>query len=212
MSENPEQYHPSTLEIPLQQFLENDPTLRLNRVALMLNSTQVSLNESSWVSSNRREEGGENVISIGTKELPEEVATRWGVGTGDKTEQLLVKLSHELAHSFQLERGFEGTLVRFLNGDNNISKDHLPYVELYAILSGIGPINGLTTEPIYAEQSVQTGNLKMETLEDITELISAYMISDEYFTSRLENSISSLSGEQKEQIAIKVIEVCRELH
>jgi hypothetical protein len=129
----------------------------------------------------------------------------------DQNEQLLIKISHELAHTFQEEKGFENALVNFLNGTNDIN-EHLPYIELYALLSGIGPINGLATEAVYATQSANTGLLKVEILEDITELIAAYIVSDEYFSYRLENSVSSLTGEQKEEIVIKVIEICKELH
>lgn len=200
------------LEAPLQQFLSNDPSLRLNRVAQILNSTQVAHTESTWTSSTRREQDGVNIVSIGIQTLPEEVTARWGVGTSNQNEQVLIKLSHELAHAFQVEKGFEGALVRFLDGDNNIPDNFVPYIELYAILSDLGPINGLTTESVYAQQSRGTGNLKMEILEDITELIAAYIISDGYFAQRLESSVTNLSQEQKEQIATKVIGVCMELH
>ena len=201
----------SLLEGPLRQFIEGDPGLRLNRVASLLNSSTISHDPNTWVSSTRRSDG-ENSISIGTAALPLEVAERWGIGTSDQNEQMMVKLSHELAHAFQEEKGFEGALVSFLNGNNDINERHLPYIELYSLLSGIGPINGLTTEAVYAAQSTNTGLLKVEILEDITELIAAYIVSDEYFSYRLDNSVSSIEQEQKEQIAIKVIEVCRELH
>lgn len=201
----------TSLEVPLRQFVEGDPDMRLNRVAALLRSTSVSHDPSTWVSSTKRE-GGNNTISIGTQELPEQVAERWRVGTSDQNEQLLIKLSHELAHAYQEEKGFETALVGFLDGNNEIGKQHLPYIELYALLTGIGPINGLTTESVYASQSTNTGLLRVEVLEDITELIAAYIVSDEYFSYRLENSVSSLDQEQKEKIATKVIEICRELH
>ena len=83
---------------------------------------------------------------------------------------------------------------------------------MYAVLSGVGTINGLTREPIYAEQSKTTGDLKMETLEEITELISSYMISDDYYLYRLENSVTSLDHDTKEKISRKIVEVCTKLH
>lgn len=209
-----ENINTSLLEEPLRRFMEDDPTLRLIRVARILQSTVVSTNENTSVSVMRRKSsvGGNNNVIIGTKPWSEEAVRRWGVGTNDKSEQIIIKLSHELAHAFQSEMGFEQSLVDFLNGHNDIPEYTIPYIELYAILSGVGTINGLTREPIYAEQSRTTGNLKMETLEEITELISSYMISDEYYLFRLENSVTSLDYDTKEMISRKVVEVCTRLH
>ena len=205
---NPEREPSSLLATPLNQFLDGDPSLRLNRLAGMLNNAQIVQNESTWISSTKRKEDGSNTVSIGTQALPEDVSDRWGYGTRDPKEQSVIKLAHELAHVYQRESGLEGALVSFLNGNTDIANEHIPFIELYAMLTGLGPINGLTTEAIYAEQSKGTGLLKMEILEDITELMGAYMISDEYFSYRLENSISNLTHEEKEQIATKILQIC----
>lgn len=209
-----ESQDPSLLEEPLRRFLENDPTLRVSRVAHMLESTSVDFDENTSVSiTHRGDEDVANKITIGTVPLSENTSSRWNMGTSDKSEQILIKLSHELAHAFQTEKGYEGALVKFLNGgSNDIPENMIPYIELYALLSQIGAINPLTKEFVYAKQSRSTGNIKIETFEDITELISAYIISDEYFLYRLENSVTNLSHEEKEEVAKKVIEICRELH
>ncbi len=208
---NPEREPSTLLAHPLRQFLEGDPSFRLNRLAGMLNKTEIVQNESTWVSSTKREEDGSNTISVGTQALPEGVSDRWGYGTSEPSEQLVIKLAHELAHGYQRESGLEEALVSFLNGSTDIANEHIPFIELYAMLTGLGRINGLTTEEIYAEQSKGTGLLKMEILEDITELMAAYMISDEYFTFRLENSVSNLTHEEKEQIATKILQICAAL-
>lgn len=209
--ENP---NTSLLEEPLRRFMQDDPTLRLIRVSKILQSTIVSTDENTSISVTRRRPNmpADNMVTIGTQPWTEEAARRFGVGTNNPSEQIIIKLAHELAHAFQAEMGFEQALVDFLNGHNDIPEYTIPYIELYAILSGVGTINGLTREPIYAEQSRETGDLKMETLEEITELISSYMISDEYFIFRLENSVTNLDYDTKEIISRKVIEVCTRLH
>ena len=204
----------SLLQDPLRRFMENDPTLRLIRVANLLRSTSLSVDKNTSVSVTRRrsDNGAKNKVTIGAQPFSEGSVARWNIGTTDPSEQLIVKLSHELAHAFQAEMGYEQALVDFLNGHNDIPEFTIPYIELYAVLSGVGTINGLTREPIYAEQSKTTGDLKMETLEEITELISSYMISDDYYLYRLENSVTSLDHDTKEKISRKIVEVCTKLH
>ncbi|MFA7252849.1 MAG: hypothetical protein WC027_03245 [Candidatus Paceibacterota bacterium] len=201
----------SLLAEPLRLFSEGDPTLRLNRLIQKLHKTEVFFDENSSASVTHRE-NNLNTVRIGAQPYSDELVKRWNMGTVSPEEQRFVKLAHELAHAFQTEKGYEKSLVDFLNGENNIPDSMIPYIELYALLSGIGPVNPLSVESIYKEQSKRSGHLKMETLEDITELISAYIISDDYFLARLENSMMTLSDEQKELVAKKVIEVCRDLH
>ncbi len=199
----------------LKKFMSGDPTLRLNKLVDSLQGAVVTTNENTWVSSTRRNEHDKNKISIGTAQLPHEVAKRWGVETDDVNEQILTKFAHELAHQFQIEKGFENALVRWLvdsEGKEVIASEHIPYIELYAFIAQNGRITGLSSEPIYAEQSKNTGELKVEILEDITELISAYLISDEYFNYMLSISRKSLTHEETEFICTKVIEICRDLH
>lgn len=202
----------SLLAEPLRLFAENNPALRLNRLAESLHRTEVSFNDSSSVSVTHRRHDGSSTVTIGTQPYSDELVRRWNMGTATPEEQKFVKVAHELGHAFQFEKGYEKSLVDFLNGDNNISDDMIPYIELYGILSQLGPVNALSVEPIYKAQSKNTGSLKMEILEDITELISAYIISDEYFLDRLEKSLTNLSDEKKDLISQKVIQICRELH
>ena len=132
----------------------------------------------------------------------------WGV---DKTkEQLLVKLAHETAHAFQNQSGHETALVNFLNGSNNIDEKSRPYLELYALLNAKGVCNGLADMNIYHKQSSTTGLLDVTTLEDITEFIGAYLISDEYFNFRLDGSRTPLSKDEKNKISTLVVQIVRE--
>lgn len=210
MENRPQDPSASLLKNPLQRFAENDPTFRLNRLAASLNFTEYFVDNNTPISllSSR---GGTNKITIGTQPYPASVVERYGMGTTNKDEQILIKLSHELAHAYQREKGYEQALLDYLNRANDIPSFTVPYVELYLLLNGVGPVNGLSREAIYAAQSRVSGQLKMETLEDMTELISAYIISDEYFMYRLENSLSYLSNEVKEFISLKVIEVCKDI-
>lgn len=202
----------SLLQVPLQRFLDKDPNFKVNKLAAILEHTDVDYDPDTWVSVTRRGSDDKSSIVVGLQPWPEELVERWSVGSTNTNEQILFRLAHELSHAYQKERGYEAALVKFLDGDNDIPEQHIPYVELYVLLSGIGTVNGLTTAAIYEQQSRTTGNLKMETLEDITELIAAYLISDEYFLYRLENSVTVLDVVTKEDLAKKVIEICRELH
>lgn len=200
-----------SLKTTLAQFLNSDPQLRLNRAAQSLSGANVQYNPDTWVSSNKRNGQEQNEIIIGGKPLPSEVASRWKIGTEDINEQLLIKTAHELAHQYQHEKGYESALVAWLNGSDVIDQKFIPYLELYAVLAEVGRVSGLSTEKVYSQQSERTGNLKVEILEDITELIGAYLISDEYLNYKLEHSASRLNNEQMTTLATKVVEICQDL-
>jgi len=210
MENGPHNPNTSLLKDPLRRFIENDPTLRLNRLAQSLNFTKYSLDDNTPNSVVRRREG-KNIITIGTQTHSSGVVERYGMGTTDKNEQILIKLSHELAHAYQNEKGYEKALLDYLNRIGDVPTFAIPYIELYLLLNGVGPVNDLSQEAIYAAQSKLSGDLKMEALEDMTELISAYIISDEYFLYRLNGSVTNLTNEVRKFIAQKVIEVCKEL-
>jgi hypothetical protein len=210
MENSPHNQNTPLLKGPLQRFVDNDPTFRLNRLAQSLNFTEYSLDDSTPNSVVRRRDG-KNKITIGTQAHTSSIVERYGMGTTDKNEQILIKLSHELAHAYQNEKGYEKALLDYLNRTGDIPEFAVPYIELYMLLGGIGPVNGLAQESIYAAQSRVSGDLKMEALEDMTELISAYLISDEYFLYRLDRSVTNLTNEVREFIAQKVIEICKEL-
>jgi hypothetical protein len=206
--ENPT-HQSSNLGNALQQFLNNDPNLRLIKLASKLSGAKLSVDEGTWVSKNSRTT---NEITIGTQELPEAVKDRWQWGTKDVDEEMIVKTGHELAHQWLHERGFEGALTRWLDGDSNIRAEHAPLIRLYALLTQTGRTTGLSTEQIYSEQSRNTGKLDVAVLEDATQLIAAYLIGDEYFNFMLDHSVSGLSQAQQQEIATYVIQICNELH
>jgi hypothetical protein len=122
-------------------------------------------------------------------------------------EQLLIKLAHEAAHVFQNQIGYEQALVDFLNGASDMDEKFHPYLELYTFLNTKGVCNGLANMDGYHNQSRDTGLLSMKTLEDMTEFIGAYLISDDYFNFRLDGSKIPLSEEEKVKITALVIQI-----
>lgn len=146
-------------------------------------------------------------ISLGAVPFRRESVDSFGWGVDDAKEQLLVKLAHESAHVFQNQAGYEQALVNFLNGSNDIAEKFHPYLELYTFLNTKGVCNGLADMNVYHRQSRDTGLLSMNTLEDMTEFIGAYLINDNYFNFRLEGSKVSLSEEDKKKIAMLVIQI-----
>ena len=186
----------------------------LNRLLAKLNVSSIEDRPETWVSSTTgpQRQGGEGAaqITIGMQEVPSEVAARWGwQGTVD--EQLVLKIAHECVHKFQHDGGYEQALVRALQTGQVRDEDQefLPYVSLYLALEETGSVSGLAAEPIYKLQSENTGELKVEILEDMTELIAAYMLGDEYLFSKL--SASHVSQAQAEQVAILVDTVCKDI-
>ncbi len=197
-------------------FIERDPSFRLTKAIETLRNTSIELNSerSTSVSSRTQDENGESVnkITIGLKPYSNTEVERWSMGTNSNEEQILVKLAHEVAHAFQKEKGYEKSLEDFFNGSNDIPESHIIYLLLYQEISSTGRISGLANEDVYRQQSISTGDIKMEIVEEITELIASYFLGDAYFQFRLDQSLTELDLEQKESIASKIISLCAELH
>lgn len=188
---------------------ESKNSIRVGRILSAVNGSLV-INEASAESSTKRLEDGSSQISLGAMPFRKENVDNFGWGVDSAKEQLLVKLSHESAHVFQNQAGYEQALVDFLNGSNDIDKKFHPYLELYAFLNTKGVCNGLANMDMYHKQSMGTGLLNMTTLEDMTEFIGAYLVSDDYFNFRLNGSNISLSDEDKKKIATLVIQIVGE--
>jgi hypothetical protein len=199
----------SGLSLIMDQVLLNDESrnsLRVRKILSTVNGT-LFVNEASPESSVKRNEDGSSQVSIGAIPFRSESVDSFGWGVDSANEQLLVKLAHESAHVFQNHAGYEQALVNFLNGSNDIDEKFHPYLELYAFLNTKGVCNGLADMNVYHKQSRDTGLLSMNTLEDMTEFIGAYLISDDYFNFRLVGSKVSLSEEDKKKIAMLVIQI-----
>lgn len=181
-------------------------SLRVGKILSTINGVLV-INEASAESSAKRLEDNSSQISLGAMPFRRENVDGFGWGVDSAKEQLLVKLAHESAHVFQNQAGYEQALVNFLNGLNDIDEKFHPYLELYAFLNTKGVCNGLADMNIYHRQSRDTGLLSINTLEDMTEFIGAYLISDDYFNFRLEGSKVSLSDEDRKKIAMLVIQI-----
>ncbi len=181
-------------------------TLRVGKILSTVNGTLV-VNEASAESSVKRLEGGSSQLSLGSMPFRRESVDGFAWGVDSAKEQLLIKLAHETAHVFQNQAGYEQALINFLNGSNDIDEKFHSYLELYSFLNTKGVCNGLADMNVYHRQSRDTGLLSMNTLEDMTEFIGAYLISDDYFNFRLGGSKVSLSDEDKKKIATLVIQI-----
>lgn len=205
------------LQEGVKNFGTRNQAMRLNRLATLLNITEVNdMDPNTWVSSTngpqRVGKSGEADVSIGGKPLPETVAEKWDWST-EGNEQLLLKIAHEFAHKFQHDKGYESALVRSLESGkiSDDDEEFTAYITLYLTLENTGSVTGLGADPFYKEQSSITGKLKMEVLEDMTELIGAYLISDDYLFSKLNKSVNTINQAQAEQIAILIARICKEL-
>lgn len=202
---------PMQLGLARIQFANNDPALRLNQMAAILSDIKIEFNQDTWASSFSRDGASKSKLTIGGAALPPEIKSAFSWGVESKEDEILLKAAHELSHAFQRLSGLEESLVRFLSGSNDIDKAHEPYLQLYAFLAEHGKVSGLSDLGIYHEQTeaererVKKGiALDMTLLEDVTELIAAYSISDDYFNYRLNNS--HLSEEEKRDLAVFVIQ------
>ncbi len=192
---------------PEKAFFESDPNLRLNKVIESLEGLEFTYDNSTWVSGTKRLPDRNVEITIGTRELPVEIAELWGISGSSVESQNMYKTSHEVSHTLQYKGGYEQQLTRWLDGDDSAEEKFHPYFELYAKLSGLGRISGLATQEIYRRQSEESGNLSVEILEDITELCSHYLMGDKCLLQRLDASLVNLSDEEKEFIAKQVVDI-----
>lgn len=193
----------------MDQVLANEElrnSLRVGKVLSIVSGT-LTIDDAATESRTRRLENGTAEISLGAMPFGRESVDAFGWGAYSAKEQLLVKLAHESAHAFQSQDGYEQALVDFLNGSNYIDDKFHPYIELYAFLNSKGVCNGLADMDVYHSQSRDTGLLSVNTLEDMTEFIGAYLISDEYFNFRLDGSKINLTEEDKKKIATLVVQI-----
>lgn len=206
-----EDFNQAKLGSVRMQFANNDPGLRLNQLAASLVGTTVEFNPETWVSVTSRQNASTGKIIVGGAALPPEIKVAFGWGVESKEDEILLKAAHELSHEFQRSSGLENSLVSFLSGSNDINVTHQSYLELYAFLGQHGRVSGLSNLEIYHHQSeaergrVTTGlAVDMNIIEDITELIAAYSLGDEYFNYRLNKS--HLAGDRKLRLAELVVQ------
>ena len=214
MSERPESA-PASYDFSreLQQFVTTDPSMRLNKITDLAPGKRIAAraNPTTWVSKVDRTDDQKEVrsMSVGTSKNPHEIAETFNWGTSNVNDEILVKTAHEIAHTYQVDNKLEQGLVNFLTGVNNgYTEQQEACIRLYALLSGTARLSGLSTLPIYEKQSQETGLLSVEILEDITEYLGAYLISDEYFTWRLEHARIQLSEEDKNELTTFIIRMC----
>ena len=139
----------------MDQLLSGETVGESLRVAKILDGVNgvLEIDDSSSSSSIRRLDTGTVQITIGAVPFRTESIEEFGWGVEGAKEQMLVKLSHETAHAFQSQTGYEQALVDFLNGSNNIDEKFHPYIELYTFLNSKGVCNGLADSEIYHIQS-----------------------------------------------------------
>lgn len=187
----------------LQDFV--DDQLPINRVQRLASHAKIESRADTWISSTTRNDRGETVVKIGEQAIPRDVAEEWKWGADTKEQQYIVKFSHEYAHVIQEE--FDAQLLRWLDGADNVPDEYIPYIQLYAALSNIGGLNGLSQMNVYHEQSRTTGNLSVPVYEDMAETIGSYLLGDEYFLYRIANGRVALTEQQKEEVATHVVSV-----
>lgn len=150
-------------------------------------------------------------VVIGTQKVPKEIAKIFGWGVESADHEFAVKASHEIAHVYQMSVGFQHDLIRsktegatFKPSHKELSNATYSYIYLYEMLgtikSGTGkPVTGLASLPLYHAQTtekeqnvVEWGHSKetaldQQIMEDITELMGAYALGEDYFNFRLNN-------------------------
>lgn len=180
--------------------------LPINLAQEVLKDLAVVTNSNSWVSSARR--GDRSVLKIGTESVPAETVKRWGWGAYEAENQIYIKASHEYAHYIQ--DFFDKDLANFLDNemDQVREKQSRQYLELYTFLVATGRISGLPEEEIYQRQTEDLKNrgslLDMRTYEDMAEVIGAWMLGEEYYNFRLDNSKTPLSVEKKNRLTVLI--------
>lgn len=212
LSERPPRvFSPGLVDIAEKVFADEESlnTLRVGRILSRVQGV-LSVNNESATSSTKRNEDGTAEIHIGLQPFSSERVSAFGWGVEGEKEQLLIKLAHESAHTLQNQVGYEQALVDFLNGSNEIEERFHPYIELYTLLNTLGISNGLANDDVYHSQNSSAGRLSVTTLEDMTEFIGAYLISDEYFNFRLDGANTQLSASDKTKIAHLVIQIVGE--
>lgn len=164
----------------------------------------------STVNTETREETVTEVV-IGTQKVPQEIAKIFGWGVESTDHEFAVKASHEIAHVYQMSVGFQHDLIRsktegatFKPAHKELSNAVHSYIYLYDMLDTIKsstgkPVTGLASLSLYHAQTakneqnvVEWGHSKesaldQQIMEDITELMGAYALGEDYFNFRLNN-------------------------
>jgi hypothetical protein len=203
---NPEQLRVRAFEDfshVLEQFVSNQ--LPINRIQeLTRNYVTIDSDPSTWVSSTRKE-GNMTHVRIGEQKLPENIARQFGWGVETLEQEYVVKVAHEYAHVIQ--EMFDQHLLRWLDGATDVTEEAIPYIQLYAVLAISGCLHGLPQMDIYHEQNKTTGNLSVPVYEDMAETIGSYLLGNDYFLYRIQNSHGRITQEQAEEIVQHVITV-----
>ena len=188
------------------KFLANDASLRFVRMNTPVEGEQpapLHINENGWksVTSTRT---GAPVVVLGRQQLPEEKDRLFQWGADTESAQLLVKAAHESAHVYQIQKGLDKALEDHLNNvPRELTREQVAYIDLYHFFNERGSVTGLSSESIYALQS-REANMNVHALEDITELLGAFTLGDEYFLWRL-NRLGMFSDEEKEEIMKRIV-------
>lgn len=151
------------------------------------------------------------MVVIGTQKLPEEISKTFGWGVESSEHEYAVKAAHEIAHVYQKSLNFEYDLRRYktegarFKPSVEILKNAInAYIYLYGMLelakSGTGkPATGLASLSVYHAQTLKNqkdvvdwghtkdSSLDQQIIEDITEILAAYSLGEDYFNFRLNN-------------------------
>ena len=182
-----------------------DGKLTINRVQQAATPLVRSIESDpgTWVSRTHNNKDGTVHISIGEQAIPDATLRRWKWGTDTVEGQYAVKVSHEYAHIVQ--KAFDNDLLSWLDQiRGSFSQVGEQYIRLYAGLNQNGPVTGLAAGSLYHEQSSDTGNLDMQTYEDLAELIGARMLSKDYFAFRMRNTNVQVSEEDIASFAARI--------
>ncbi len=152
-----------------------------------------------------------NEVVIGTKKVPPEIAKLFGWGVESADHEYAIKAAHEISHVYQISLDFKHDLIRSKIEGANFKPKHAElsnatygYIYLYHLLDSIKtgtglPATGLSSLSLYHNKTIQNEQnvvewghssdsaLDEQILEDITELMGAYALGEEYFNFRLNN-------------------------
>ncbi len=186
-----------------RRYEQADPTMRLLQALVTLDEITFTNDDSTWKSSTNVRELR---VTIGTQKLPKDIASLFKWGTTTQEAENIVKLAHETSHVLQARKQFTNDWVRHTKKEKVAGGNaSYAFIYLYDLLSENRrtkgkPVTGLPTLPVYHAQTEQirtrlehanedpTTGIDVQILEDITELIAAYLLSDEYFAFRLQSS------------------------
>ena len=184
----------------LQQINSANPNSRLNQaLAKWGGGVRYHTGDGTWESRTRKSDARDRVVEvhIGAEPMPSDTARLYNWGTNTIDSEIIVRQAHEIAHVLQVHKGLERALEDHLNGVGNTTSEQTAYVSLYDALNAYGQsVTGLSTEKIYTKQSIEA-NMSVVALEDMTELLGAYLLGDEYFYWRLNRIRGDFSDMEK---------------